>query len=1098
MLNKNNKTENLISLPVKILSLFTMVLLFNWLHELISYRSNNDIVFYNYSKEWLILIILSLLILISFVIINYQFWIKSIKSPNNLFLCTFAKVRSKIWLIIIFLILNSLGTFLITLFHDNLKEKGLLNFNNQVLLIGLFINIILILIYSNKYDKTFGKNRLIKNIFCLIIFIIIIVISIIMAIHNGIFWQGMIADESLDVYSSYTIANGAPPYSEYIILHPPMAYVPTAVFIFLGNLLSIDTLISARIGKLIIFLIIILLTYFLTLKITKNKFLSLLGSVMIGWNAVFTLISYNSPTKLYVVLFNIIVIILIQNNKWFWVGVTTILLVLSWGGAILYFALPITVLILGKWKESKKKLENLFLGLIVALIFLLLYLVFTETLDLFISQYVISTFDLIKGIFVQSDYTYASTQNVGLLVKLSTLSSIDKMALFLSILSFLIIINDEIRSFDDFKRVRFILSDQIKGPILINFLLIIVISILDFQSFLDLIPIVFPASMLIIIILDLHIFNNDTDIEIFVKSFLLLIVISFARFMHPIKSNLTLLEAQKVSAEWMNNFIADEEILYLGHLGQLILQDQMNSSRIIHLGPKTMTALESEGLKIEDYIEEIYNKDIDYIFVDNRNVALNYLDALFVELKQNYDFVSNTSSRGEFGGIYYKPENTIGQAFSYGLILSSQNPDLTKADLLLLNDQPNAAIAYYVDSVKSNWRTVNYCQLRIGEIRYLSGKQDIAYDNFKNVTNIGPYREIGSLALGTFYQSLGQIDKANDYYSKVFISELPDSFQFRGPKVFSPIELLDSGYEFNQVIDNGYNLTSYNFEIIDDQNSLLTLWWFVPDNRTPSEKMIIIQAIDKVGEPISDEIINFQTYFYPQLGVRWSYFLSNIDVNKIYGFKIGFYNKEGHIEFGDPISIEDRSQFFNKELIQNPTNNKENDELEEEVNNSHALTLIASTTPTKSPTATSLNILDSNKTSKETPTPTLPITITLTPTKIANYFDDFSYSLLRYNNYCGTGFLLFEIKSDSNIPIDSMILKSKSFEVSLNEFVNEACYIIDDLLVYKQFSNDPLVLEQENKTLLYCDLPYFIYLRAWHGRLFLEENEVFNFEFLYK
>ncbi len=78
----------------------------------------------------------------------------------------------------------------------------------------------------------------------------------------------------------------------------------------------------------------------------------------------------------------------------------------------------------------------------------------------------------------------------------------------------------------------------------------------------------------------------------------------------------------------------------------------------------------------------------------------------------------------------------------------------------------------------------------MGKLRFRQGQPEFAESNFNFVTNTGPFKELGSLALGSFFQSEGEDERAQIYFAGVLGEDIPESFVYQGPDIFSPTELL--------------------------------------------------------------------------------------------------------------------------------------------------------------------------------------------------------------------------------------------------------------------------------------------------------------------
>ena len=894
----------------KLFSAISLFLVISWLLSLLRYQSNKPGILAGYTASWLALLGVAFVVLGAVSYFNYLIWVRfgrkvdGKKSELTGLWCS--------WLFIVLLV-GLVWVFVggLVWFHGNLGERGVVNFSEQVVVLGLACSLALInfMKFSDSPRSKFFlalEILVTKKWFHNTMLFALLAFFVFQGVYNGIFWQGMIGDETLDVYAARTIVDGSGPFTNYIILHPPMAYLPTALFIFIGRLFSLDTLIAARVGKLVLFLLSTVLAYISANKLTNNRTLALLGAALIGWTSVFTLISYSSPTKLYVMFFSLVLILFIQYEKWFWVGIVTLLLVLSWGGGFLFLPLPFIILLFGEQKGALKRWGLVIGGFAVVVFLMLFYLQLTNTLDLFYKQYIMGSYELFLSKLGASEYIY-STTDVGLMVRLSRMAGVDRFILFMSVGAVLCYLHRQFEGFITVKKLRWLVSNTTEAPLLLSFVFVLTLSLVDFQSFLDAIPVVVPASLLILVVAKPHInsFSGSTsyrNADLYMKVILIILVLGLARTIQPVKIATVRLDGQIAIAKMIDDFAPDAEFQYLGHLGQLILRDEKNPSRIIHLGPKTMMALEAEGLTLTDYLNEISENDPEFIIVDTRNHELDYLQPVFAELNSTYAFVENPYATIEYRKIYYHPDNTVGQALAYSMILSGQNSALVEANLAAYNGNIQTAIAAYREAIRANWRIVNYSQLEMGKLQYQQGNSEAARENFKFITTIGPFRDLGNLAIGSFFQSIGKNEEAQIYYSGVFSEDIPESFDYQGPDIFGPLELLTVENSINCGVSPTHFLTGYALTDADPDHSLLTLWWYLPDRRGVRDALVAIRWVDEAGDPIKETGV-YRTLFYPELGVRWSYLIEKDVVDHAAGFQISLLQDDAESVFGETIFI---------------------------------------------------------------------------------------------------------------------------------------------------------------------------------------------------
>lgn len=723
------------------------------------------------------------------------------------------------------------------------------------------------------------------------------------AYDSGILWQGISGDLSISIYASQSLAAGNGPFQKYIIMHPPMAYIPGAIGIFLGRLAGIADVISVRLVALINIVLSTWLTYLIAYKFIRIRSAAFIAAGALGWQAVLLATTYISPTKTIVMLFSLIMILAIQSKKWVLAGFSAILLLLSWAGAFIYMPIPFLIIFFTTDGHKVRNLLRLLLGIGGALLSIGVYLSITGAVKLFLQQYILGVFQNIvsKVTPTTSAYMDVSAKQLSLFDRLGKLSNIDLICLIVGLIAIGAYLWERFSTNKHWwQQTKRMLGNQTKGPVLLTALALITIILFDFQSFIDAIPLIPILSIFIgwlaakVLLAQNEIQNTYAKVWQFAYVSLILLGMQTLRFIGPPKTYPVTLQSQTLASGWLATNLAEEEtIQVLGNLSPLIFNQLENQTRVVHLGPKTMIAMEAEGSSLTAFTEEILSVLPNYILVDKRNSEQTYLKEFFQALEPSYLHIELPNSRGGHTKFFYRREDERPIIIAYGMKNALNSPNLFLADRHLASKEYEIADTHYRLAPKENRRLLNYCLIRRANIYLLQGKEQRAMDIMKRAATRGKHSVWGNLNLGTYFLEQDETQLALNYFEAALGSQPREGIYLRAPTVFGLSELLAMENLENISLGDSYYILAHEIKPVGQDQALFSLWWWVPGKNVKADK-VIISWLDEMDKHIGQDEM-FTTIFYPQIGVQWSYLLSVPDVEAALKFQIGIQTEDGNV-----------------------------------------------------------------------------------------------------------------------------------------------------------------------------------------------------------
>lgn len=436
------------------------------------------------------------------------------------------------------------------------------------------------------------------------------------------------SDATLNLYIAQQLAVGAKPYANYFIMHPPLSHFITAVIIFFAKIFSIDSILISRIFSLVLSCLIIWITYKYSKEISGNQNQIIIW--ILQYNFFALMVVWGFYEKLIMVLFLYLSLYLLQKEKYIISGVFFGLVLMTWGGSVVF--LPIYFLIFVLYKRFS--LKKFLFGLVSVWIILFLFLLVTGSLGYFIQQYFFTIFKYAKNKLTSTGIRDPNS-GVKNIIENTNISLIDVTFLLLGgIGCFLYIIN---------KR-KIILKEKASSFLIILIVIYSIVLLIDYQSPFDLIIILPALSIFIAWFLNLlvlkwiKIWKIDNSIIFYI---ILVLFFSVARICSFPKMP-DRLSAQKNATNEINELINENEILFLGDLSPLVISSKNSITPSFHFGPKSYLAMNNQGVDLNDFLGEMKMNTPKVIISDQRNLSYDYLSDFYTWIDQNYFFLSFT------------------------------------------------------------------------------------------------------------------------------------------------------------------------------------------------------------------------------------------------------------------------------------------------------------------------------------------------------------------------------------------------------------------------------------------------------------------------
>jgi hypothetical protein len=686
------------------------------------------------------------------------------------------------------------------------------------------------------------------------------------------------ADPSLSTYASQTIVNGDGPYGGYVIMHPPLAYIPGALSLAVGRQLNITDEMAIRFAILLMALANFVLIYYIGRNLTGERLAGLLSSAAFGWNLVILFPAHKSPTKMIVVLMSLMMCLAVQKRHWTLSGAAAAGVFLSWAGAGVLIPVVLAAPLLQREEPRWPALVRVTAGGGGVLAAMIIYLASQGTLLSMWRQYPVTVYRYITAKIFQQGAGVPVESMDRITLKVQELSPPDQAMLLLGVLGLMIYL------WGEWRRERS-LSAAISPPrasvIIMSSFLLWAGILFDVQNITDLVPLVpflgIWAAWLIWRIVHRGVRSKGepwsyrwaTGIII-----LIMALLSTARILSVDIVGRGKLGSQRLAARWMDMTLEkDKPVQGLGNLTPLVLTRRPNATRVIHLGPKSFMAMESEGWTLKKFIEGLEEIQPRLIIVDMRNWNKSTLRPLLEWLEAGH-----TRIRSRILNLYAIRTSPDATLAALGMRYSSRWPWLMKADFLQREGDLQGAASSYRRSAAMNSQEAAPLIL-LGNLYREQGRTEESRRTLKKAAMRKNGRAWARIALGNSYTLQEEQKAAYREYRAAFRTAggSPESLPF---PMKSPPNLGEPGLFLNlshpSILEFGRKLFMLGYEIEPAQAVpggvvSLTLYWWSLDG-SPDKGYVQFNWVTDSGER-SGQGKTALTLWYPGIPVLWSYSL---------------------------------------------------------------------------------------------------------------------------------------------------------------------------------------------------------------------------------
>ena len=666
------------------------------------------------------------------------------------------------------------------------------------------------------------------------------------ALFSGLTNAVLVGDRSLQAYCSQTIVRGEGPYGGYILMHPPLAFLPGAAAIRLGSFLGFDDVLSIRYFVLAESVISVWLAYLVAKELSNDSSAGVLAAAAIGWNMILWLIAGGEQIKLTLLPLMLLTIWLGQRRRWGWAGIAVGCVVFTWAGAFIFVPVVYAAALLQSQESRVKALRAISGGLLAVSLVMVVYLALEGTLPNLFQQYFLTIYRYGTN-KLSGQGIYAQGIGFAHVYKHTRLSPADTAILVLGIIGLFAYVGHKWRAGHSPWAA---LSSPSGSMIVLMGLMSGAQGYVDFQTQLDFVPLLPALAPMsgwlvwqIILLWQRMWSDRSTGRSLSVYTLLLIVALSSARLLNP-KIFWAGLSNQRLGAAWIQTTLDhDKSIQALGNLAPLVLTERQNHTRVIHLGPKSLIAMESEGQSLAQFEEDLSRIQPSLILMDTRNHSKDYLWPLIERLQDDYNYL------GEYGGsgfTYSREGDTNAHLAGLGLTYSHDWPRLMEADLLATQGLTKEVVSSYRKAAGS-YGTQAEPLIFLGDLYLEHGEDDLARTAYELATQRPGGSEWAYLAISRYWwlksgtpleASLRARERAQKALAEAFDGELASSSTNTLPRLVSPIHVseemefpLSIGVPVNTGIGGKVTLLGYSIEsarVIAARPPRLTLFWWSP------------------------------------------------------------------------------------------------------------------------------------------------------------------------------------------------------------------------------------------------------------------------------
>lgn len=194
--------------------------------------------------------------------------------------------------------------------------------------------------------------------------------------------QPLDSDRAYLLYMAQGIQRGEPIYQTTTFGYPPLGSMISAAAIEIGSWLHIETYLAPRILGVPLLALTGVLLYFITYRFTHNRWIAVWAGVFnFSFPSMNMVNGSNLEPKLLVQIFLLLMILAIQRQKWFWVGLFLTSAILCWHASAYIVLVPLAFC-----RTDLNRLKKFILGSVIGGLPALAYLLATHQVDDFYYQ----------------------------------------------------------------------------------------------------------------------------------------------------------------------------------------------------------------------------------------------------------------------------------------------------------------------------------------------------------------------------------------------------------------------------------------------------------------------------------------------------------------------------------------------------------------------------------------------------------------------------------------------------------------------------------------------------------------------------------------
>ncbi|MGQ9681294.1 MAG: tetratricopeptide repeat protein [Anaerolineae bacterium] len=716
----------------------------------------------------------------------------------------------------------------------------------------------------------------------------------------GLTTYQMRGDQTLTIYAAQTIAAGQGPYAGYVLMHPPLAYMLSAAAILAGRLLRVSDELAVRTAYVLMDVVSLWLTYLVARQLSGRRVVALLAAAAFGWTVLMAAAVRASNMQQVTILCVLLMVLAVQNRRWAFGGAAAACALMSWAGApVLAPVVFVTALAQSetpRWPAVRRAAA----GFLLALGALALYLAAKGTLVLLWQQYMLGVGRYVANkVLGQGPLHDGSGPLHVLSAILRSLPSLaDRLVLAFGVAGTLAFI---LHRWQRNHRLCAVLADPRCSPVIVASLLLWVGTQFDFQTAAGDLGVLIPflsvmAGWLAWHVIVLWLTGSLQPAQpglCYALALLTVAGLSFARLTEiPAPTGVNDLAGQRKAAEWLDQTLGrDRPIQAFGDLSLLVHTHRRNATRVIQLGPKSVTAMAMEGQSLPVFLAELEAIRPSLIIVDGRNLAVygvdqasgDFLAPFRTWLPQSYCLVARCQGVKVFGATSVFARAGEPDAFltAAGVDMAWRQPLVMQADELISEGRLDDAAACYRQAASRQADEAAPLVL-LGDLYVNKGDAKRALAAYLQAT-LRPNDSLWAhIALTRLYARSGDVAQAEQ--ARRAVASLGDSV---GPAIGRALPSADPALLTVRALlrtdhlplgvdagDGRFLLGS----VLDPEEAppggpvrLTLFWWTLDPKLTPGT--VALRWLDTDGSPI-DEPLQAPTVWSAGYVVRWTYELA--------------------------------------------------------------------------------------------------------------------------------------------------------------------------------------------------------------------------------